>query len=257
MIFLIGGNGFIGSAFKRYFKKKKIIYKSITKKNKKKFFNKHCDLLIDCNGNSSKRKAIQDPFYDFKASVLPVLENLNKINFEKYIYFSSIQVYEKFDSKKLTKEDYKYNLKKNNTYGFNKRISEIYIQKYSKKFLIFRLTYAVGPGMQSNPFYDITKTKKVYCSLDSKINFIHTDSIARIVMKLSKKNNEIYNLGSKNNLAITKILALSKIKKEDLKKIKKKKILTNINLDKINKIVKLPNSFNEAKKILKKNINKK
>jgi dTDP-4-dehydrorhamnose reductase len=250
MIFLIGGKGLVGSAFKRYFIKKKIIYKLITKNNKKKFFNKKCSLLIDCNGNSSKKKAILDPFYDFKASVLPVLENLNKINFEKYIYFSSIQVYKNFNEKKFTKENCNYNLE-NNTYGFNKKISEMYIQKYSKKFLIFRLTYVIGPGIKSNPFYDITKTKKIYCSLDSNINFIHADSIAKLVMKLSKKNNEIYNLGSKNNLAISKILALSKFKRKELKIIKKKKILTNINLDKISKIIKLPNSFNEAKKFFK------
>ena len=75
MIFLIGGNGLIGSGFVRYFKKNKILFKNITRENKKKFFNKKCDLIIDCNGNGSKRNGINNPLLDFKASVESVVEN--------------------------------------------------------------------------------------------------------------------------------------------------------------------------------------
>jgi len=60
MIFLIGGKGLVGSGFSRYLKKNKIKYKIITRKNKKNFIGKRCDVLIDCNGNGSKRKAYGD-----------------------------------------------------------------------------------------------------------------------------------------------------------------------------------------------------
>ena len=78
MIFLIGGKGLVGSGFSRYFKKSKIKFKIVTRKNKKNFFGKRCDILIDCNGNGSKRKANKNPFFDFSASVKSVVENLNK-----------------------------------------------------------------------------------------------------------------------------------------------------------------------------------
>ena len=45
MIFLIGGNGFFGSAFATYLKKKNIKFKKITKKNYKKYINKFSEFL--------------------------------------------------------------------------------------------------------------------------------------------------------------------------------------------------------------------
>ena len=104
MIFLIGGKGLIGSAFSRFFEKKKIKFKIITRKNKKKFFGKSCNILIDCNGNGSKRKANNNPFFDFAASVKSVVENLNKIKFNNYVYISTIYTYANIASKKNTIE---------------------------------------------------------------------------------------------------------------------------------------------------------
>ena len=136
MIFLIGGTGLVGSGFLRYFKEKKIPFKLITSKNKKKFFNKKCNLLIDCNGNGSKRAGIKDPFFDFNASVLTVVENLIKIKYKKYIYISTSQVYENLSNKIFTKEDFLINFKKINNYGFNKYIAEMYVKKYVSNYLI-------------------------------------------------------------------------------------------------------------------------
>ena len=73
MIFLIGGKGLIGSAFARYLKKNKVPFKKITRLNKKKFFNKKCDLIIDCNGNGSKRFGIKNPLLDFKLQLKVLL----------------------------------------------------------------------------------------------------------------------------------------------------------------------------------------
>ena len=88
MIFLIGGNGLVGSGFARYFIRKKITHKIITRKNKKKFYGKKCEIIIDCNGNGSKRKANKNPSFDFDASVKSVVETLNNIKFKKYVYIS-------------------------------------------------------------------------------------------------------------------------------------------------------------------------
>ena len=249
MIFLIGGNGLIGSGFKRYFKKKNIPFKNIKRNTKKNFFNKKCDLLIDCNGNGSKRYGIEHPMEDFKASVESVVENLHKIKFKKYLYISTCQVYQSLDNVKYTKEN-KASIENNiNSYGHNKLISENYITKYAKKYLIIRLPYVIGPMLKRNPFYDLLYQKKTFISLDSKINCIHTDSIASISMKLINKNVDgIYNIGSKNTLKVFEIIKLLNLKKGDLKKSNKIKDINNINLKKIKKILSLPDIFDEAKK---------
>jgi len=253
MIFLVGGSGLIGSAFKRYFIKNSINFKNLTRKNKKEFYGKKCDLLIDCNGNGSKRIGIENPFFDFNASVLTVVENLTKINYKKYIYISSMQVYESLKNKKLTKENASIKYEKINNYGFNKIISELYVKKYAKCHLIIRLPYVIGPGLLRNPFFDIKYKKKSYVSLNSEINCIHTDTVAELIMKLNKISNQTYNLGSKDTIKVIQILKILNLKTKSLNKTKRTKDFNKINLDKISKIVKLPTSLREAKKYLYEN----
>lgn len=249
MIFLIGGNGLVGSGFKRYFKKNKIPFKNIKRNNKKNFFKKKCDLLIDCNGNGSKRFGIENPIKDFKASVESVIENLYKIKFKKYLYISSCQVYQNLKFEKLTKEDAASLNSNINSYGYNKLISENYIKMHSRKYLIIRLPYVIGPMLKRNPFYDLLYQKRSFISLNSKINCIHTDSIASICMKLVKKKvNGIYNIGSKNTIKVGEIIKLLNLKKREIKSNNQTIDINNINLKKIKKIINLPDIFNEAKK---------
>jgi nucleoside-diphosphate-sugar epimerase len=250
MIFLIGGSGLIGSAFKRHLNNNFIKFQSITRQNKKKFYGKKCDLLIDCNGNGSKRAGIENPFFDFNASVLTVVENLTKINYKKYIYISTMQVYEGLKNKNLSKEDFSIRYNKINNYGFNKLVAELYVKKYAKRYLIFRLPYVVGPGLSRNPFHDIRFKKKTYLSLDSKINCLHTDTVATLTMRLNKKNNETYNLGSNDTIKVSQILKILNLKNKDLKKTIKTKDINNVNLEKVKKIIKLPKAYLESKKYL-------
>ena len=87
------------------------------------------------------------------------------------------------------------NNNKINSYGFNKLVAENYVKKYAKHHLIIRLPYVIGPNLKRNPFYDILHKKRSFLTLNSKVNCIHTDSIAWICMKLIKKNHEgIYNI---------------------------------------------------------------
>ena len=252
MIFLVGGKGLVGSGFSKFFKENKILYKIITRQNKKNFYNKSCDILIDCNGNGSKRIGIADPLFDFKASVYSVFENLVHIKYNKYVYISSSQTYEDTKSKKMTKENRICNNLKLNNYGFNKLIAENYVKKFSSKYLIVRLPYIVGPGLKRNPVYDLSHNKETYVTLNSNINFIHTSSIAKITYGLIKKNkfNQTYNLGAKNNIKVRDILNLCGLKESELKKTSKKNDVMFFNCNKISQLVKLPTSINEVKKYL-------
>ncbi len=252
MIFILGGSGLVGSAFVRYCKKRKLKYVNLTRENKKKYHNKKCKIFIDCNGNGSKRLGINNPYLDFQASVSTVVENLFNYKFDKYIYISSSQVYKSTSLLKSNKEE---NSKLNldlNSYGFNKLVSENYIIKHSKKYLIFRLPYVVGPGLKRNPVFDLSNFKKTYLSLDSVINCVHTDTIANIVFQIIKKkiNNQVYNLGSSNNIKISQILDLCKINKNELVSTKKTSDRMFFNCNKINKIISLPTSKIEILKYL-------
>ena len=259
MIFLVGGKGLIGSGFSKFFIENKILFKNITRKNNNKFYNKSCDILIDCNGNGSKRLGIIDPLFDFNASVSSVVNNLLKIKYKKYVYISTSQTYEHTHKKSFTNENKICDNLRLNNYGFNKLIAESYVKKFSSKYLIIRLPYIVGPGLKRNPVYDLFHHKKTFVSLKSSINFIHTSSIAKITYQLIKKGkfNQVYNLGAKENIKVNEILSLCGLKKLDLQKTIKYNDLMNFNCNKILKLVKLPSSIHEVEKYLseiKKNI---
>jgi nucleoside-diphosphate-sugar epimerase len=252
MIFLIGGKGLVGSGFSRYFKNRRINFKIITRKNKKNFLGKSCNILIDCNGNGSKRIANINPLFDFSASVKSVVENLNKIKCNKYVYISTIYTYTNLKNKKSTiesKQIYNDNI---SPYGLNKRIAELYVKELSSNYLIFRLPFIVGPGLKRNSVYDLTHFKKTFYTYNSQINWIHTDTIAKKVCNLLDRNisNQTFNLASKNSISIKKIMDLCKLSKKDIIKTNRTYEKTEINCDKIKKYISLPNSINEANKYI-------
>lgn len=252
MIFLVGGKGLVGSAFARYFKKNKIKFQIITRQNRKKFFGKFANIIIDCNGNGSKRKGNDYPFFDFKTAVESVVENLNKIKFNRYIYISSIYTYPKLKNRNMTIENKKVNYNELSPYGFSKRIAELYVKKFAKNYLIVRLPFLVGPGLKRNSVYDLSHYKKTFNTLSSKINWIHTDTIAKIVMiLLSKKiSNQTFNIASKNSITVKKIVNLCGLTINQIKKTKKTYEKTLINTDKLKKFVTLPESSVEIKKYI-------
>ena len=105
MIFLVGGNGLVGYAFQKYFKEKKIKYLNIQRQNQNLFKGKKCDLLIYANGNANKTLAEKNPEYDFENTLQSIFFYLRNIRFKKFIFFSSIDVYEDTSKKKIPQKN--------------------------------------------------------------------------------------------------------------------------------------------------------
>tara|TARA_Y100000591_G_C21847042_1_gene709362 strand:- start:2904 stop:3686 length:783 start_codon:yes stop_codon:yes gene_type:complete len=257
MIFLVGGNGLVGSAFKKYFKQNKIKFTNIQRYNQNSFKNKSCEILIYANGNPNKTLAEKDPQLDFNKTVTSIIFYLNNIKFKKFIFFSSVDVYANTNKRNFTSE--KVLVKSESVYGINKIISETYVKKFAKNYLIFRLGGLVGDKLKKNPIYDIFNRNKIFTSVRSEMNFIHTDFLPKIIFKIIEKRikNEIFNLASLDSIKISKILKLYSIKKIQLFKSYKNKIqIYKINTKKISKYVKLPKTGTSIKKYFE-SINKK
>ena len=243
MIFLIGGNGLVGYSFQKYFKQKKIKYLNIQRNNQHLFKGKKCNLLIYANGNSNKTLAEKNPEYDFEYTLKSIFFYLTNIRFKKFIFFSSVDVYQNTKRGESTSENI-MNASKS-VYGINKIMSEMYVKKFSKDYLIFRLGGLVGDKLRKNPIYDIFNRKKLFTSIKSEMNFIHTDFIPEIIFKLINKKikNETFNLASSNSITLKKILDSYKIKKiHHVKNYKNQKQIYRINTKKIMKHTALPKS---------------
>lgn len=252
MFFIVGGNGLVGHAFIKFFKKNKIPFKNIQRHNYQDFINKKCDTVIYANGNANKSLANSNPSFDYSNTVTSVVNYLQGLKFNRFIYFSSVDVYQNTSSNIVTRES---SLKIPNfkcTYGFNKFISEKYVEMYAKKYLIFRLGGLVGDKLYKNPVYDLFNKQIVFSSLKSQMNFIHTDFIPEIVMKLLSKGieNEVFNLSSRNNIKLQDIVNFFSLKKPRYYNKKSSKIIQNyrINNSKISKYTNLPSSIDSIKK---------
>ena len=75
-VFVLGGQGFVGSAFVRAAAKQGHAVTAITRQNYEQWRGRPCDLLVNANGNSKKFLAEREPAQDFDASVVSVLRSL-------------------------------------------------------------------------------------------------------------------------------------------------------------------------------------
>ena len=132
MIFLIGENGFLGSAIKRTLKEKKLRFIGINKKNYKNFVGKKCDVLINASTNSKKFIANEDYQKDYKLTVNNVINTIKDFDFSKYVLVSSSEVYQ-YQNIKNSKENYKINPDNLSNYGLNKFIAENILKRNSRK----------------------------------------------------------------------------------------------------------------------------
>ena len=258
MIFLLGGNGFFGSAFIAYLKKKNIKFKKITKQNYKKFVNKNCDLLINCSTNSKKYIAEKFPTKDFILTPINVLNSIRDFKFKKYLLISTGDVYG-FNNIRKSNENLKINdLNLIKTYSFNKILAERILIKSMKPYFIFRMGGMIGDNLRKNLIFDLFNNLPLRFTLNSRFQFIDTKKAAEIIFKITRKTdnqNKIFNLSGKGQISVKKIIEIFK-SNYPTKKInyfkEMKYVNYKINTRKIEKYVKLPKTVDAIKKFLKK-----
>lgn len=212
MIFIIGGNGFIGSAFVRKYEKDNIPYEIITRKNYKVFQNIECDILINANGNSKKFIAENDPILDFDLSVKSVLDSLISFRYKKYIYLSTGDVYPNQSLPEITRECKNIDFSNVSKYGFHKLLAEKLISYYADDWLIFRMGGFIGPGLKKNAIYDMLNNQDIWISEDSELQFMSTDSLVRVANEIIQKKikNQIINISGHGVVKLSKAYSHSK-----------------------------------------------
>lgn len=208
MIYIIGGNGFVGSAIVRACGRRSLEYRILAHDTIDQFTGSACDILINANGNSKKYMADREPLWEFDASVRSVRASLANIHADRYIHLSSCDVYPDCTSTNTTREDQMLDVTKQSAYGFHKYLAEQCVMRYAPEWLIFRMGGFVGPGLKKNAIYDILHDGPLWLNPKSELQFIHVDTAADIIveMALSKESHEIYNLCGSGVIALTEVL---------------------------------------------------
>lgn len=221
MIYLIGGNGFVGSAFARLLKANKLKHQIITRENADNFKGTRCSLLINANGNSKKYMADREPLAEFEASVLSVARSLEWYKAERYVLLSSGDVYPGPWSTAATRESRVIDPAKLSRYGLHKYLAEQLVRGAHPNHLIIRMSGFVGPGLAKNAIYDMMTGGDLWLSLNSRLQFMHTNDAARIVLNLARNEtirNETVNLGGIGKVSLRQAYvwakSASKLKKD-------------------------------------------
>jgi nucleoside-diphosphate-sugar epimerase len=210
-VFLLGGNGFVGSAYQRWLETIGTDFVVLDRHNYGDFIGYECDILINANGNSKKFLAKDDPKGEFQASVVSVRNSLVDFKFNKYIYLSTSDVYPDCSRPHLTREDATLNVAEQGPYGFHKYLAELCVQHGAKTWLIIRQGGFVGKGMKKNAVFDVLHGEKLWVHPDSRFQFINTDDSARLVMELIDLGifNQVLNLTATGTISVLEIMNLA------------------------------------------------
>ena len=230
---IIGHKGFVGSAFYEAFKADaKNHAAGIERSDLENARKETYDLLINCNGNSSKRLADKDPALDFQMNVSTTLDFLLNFKYSAYVHVSTCEVYEDRTNPEATREDAQINPLALSNYGFSKYTAEQAVKKFAKKWLIVRLSGMVGKNMSKGPAYDILSHQKLFISEKSKYQYINTADVADITKTLVERGKwgEIYNIAGKGNMPLAEVAKMAKV---TLKETGKDVQVFNISTEKI------------------------
>jgi len=254
VFYVLGGNGFVGSAFLRYFKNNDQASINITRNNYDDYKGTKCDVFINADGNSKKYIAEKYPLKDFEMNVRTSLQTVLDFNFEKYILISSIDVYNDLSNPENNTEDASIVPENLSNYGFDKYLSEQIIKKYCNNWLIFRLGGMVGKNLKKGPVYDIIHTKNLFVHPDSEFQYINTDDVAEIIMKVYTKqlNRGVFNICGTGTIKIGEIIEMygKQNEKFDISNLKKQRY--KINNNKIKKLFSVSRTDDTLKKYFNK-----
>jgi nucleoside-diphosphate-sugar epimerase len=209
-IFVLGGEGFVGSAFARAASKRHQVA-AITRRNYEQFRAKPCDLLINANGNSKKFLADRDPAGEFDASVTSVLRSLLDFPAKRYVYLSTIDVYPCVNDPRRNRETAAIDPAMLSRYGLHKYLAEQIVRKYAERWLICRLGGMVGEGLWKNSIYDILHDQSLRVHPESQYQFMNTDDVARIVLALVRRqrDNDVFNVCGAGCISLAEIAHLA------------------------------------------------
>ena len=181
-IIVLGGTGLIGTAVCECLARAGHAVVSVNSKNYASCVGARADVLINCNGNTFRYKASQDPQWDFAASVTTVEKSLFDFKVSRYFYISTIDVYDRLDDPVYNHEDAAINLRRLHPYAFHKWLGERLVEQFAGQPLILRTGTVLGPGVKKGPLFDLVQNEPLHISPDSKLSLIDTATIAEAIV---------------------------------------------------------------------------
>jgi nucleoside-diphosphate-sugar epimerase len=248
---IIGYKGFVGSAiFAQFWAKYSSNVFGISRENYGEAPREY-DIVINANGNPKKRLGDSDPKLDFDMNVVSTQKSLFDFKFKRYVFISTVEVYNSHDDPELNKEDQEIEEEYISNYGFDKYMAEKIVRRYAKNHLIFRLGGMVGPNLKKNMVYDIINLGKTFVSPLSKFQYIDTPSVARAIEDVIDQGieNEMFNICGDDTISGEEVADMAG-KSLDMNLYEQPKENYNVNISKICRFTTVPKSRDAVRKYI-------
>jgi nucleoside-diphosphate-sugar epimerase len=204
---VLGGTGLIGSAVVAWLAERGHRVTSVNSASYAAAVGTSADALINCNGNTYRYKANQDPTWDFDASVQSVARSLFDFQVQTYVYISTIDVYNALDDRQRNHEAAEIDPRRLDSYGFHKWLAERLVERYARRAILFRTGTAVGPGLKKGPLFDVLHRRPLFMSPESRLSLVHTADVARAVERVvfDPDVGGVYNVSGSGSVAVSEL----------------------------------------------------
>ncbi len=204
---VLGGGGFVGSAFVRHCERNGVSCDCVEVDNYRDLAGGEYDLLINAAGQSRKYQVNRDPLGDFRHSLEPLVKSFQDFTFAAYVYISSVDVYPDHEKPDGSREGAGIDLRRLSHYGFHKYLGERLVIHHCPRFLIVRLGGVLGPGLRKNPVYDLIHGQSLRVDESSEYQYLTTDFLAAAVFDLVAGGNwnEIFNICGTGTVSLAEI----------------------------------------------------
>jgi nucleoside-diphosphate-sugar epimerase len=254
-VIVLGGKGFVGSAFVRRCRAEGISCLVADLDNYENLRGENCGLLVNADGNSKKYLAREKPRDDFRLSVESVLASLRDFRYRRYVYISSVDVYPRHSRPEESREEAAGEGIPASHYGLHKYLGELLVRHYASRWLIIRMGGVLGEGLKKNPVYDLIHGRPLRVDERSRYQYLLTDQVAEIVLRLAReeREGEIFNLCGKGTVSLKDIRSwLKKPLRYAGEDIPRERY--EISTEKIEEILTLPRSRDVARKFVEEQI---
>lgn len=241
---ILGSTGLIGSALAAHLQGRGERVLGVSSSTYRERIGAAARVLINCNGNSSRYRANQDPAWDFEASVTTVQRSLFDFRYDRYVYCSTVDVYDAVDDPARTHEEAVIRSEQLIPYAFHKWVAERLVRRYAARSVILRLGSVLGPGLKKNPVYDLANGQPVHMSLDSAPTFIDTDTIAQALDAILARGaeQEIFNVTGTGSMPLRRIAAQAGVEARVAPGAEGTTYRYQINTDKLQRLIALPSA---------------
>ena len=166
--------------------------------------------MINANGNASRFRADQDPLFDFEASLATVYRSLFDFEYERYVFLSTVDVYNGTEQVELTREDIPIDPLALGAYGFHKRQAELCVMRNCPRYLVLRLGQMVGNGLKKGPVYDIMNNQPLWIDSRSRLPFMNTANVGHALLQLleSGVDREVFNVCGRTSVEFSRVMEL-------------------------------------------------